>query len=276
MQETTISKLALTFIIYSVIGWICETIWCSVGQRKLVNRGFLSGPWCPIYGFGGLIILFFTAPARYLSPLAVFVMSMASTTALEYFTGWMLETLFQTRWWDYSKRKFNIKGRVCLRNSVIFGLLGLGVVYFIDPFVQDMIGAVAAEIRWTLTLILCVLMIIDLTRSLISITALKERLGELKALLDELEEYQELYAWFDKSDITGSIARLKEICENFEASKQSAEILERINRLERRKGGSSRMAKAFPNMQPKGFAKELEALRHSWSDRRNSRKKDDA
>lgn len=85
------------FIIYSIIGWICETIFCSVRERRFVNRGFLKGPYCPIYGFGAVAILMVSLPVRQW-PLAVFPLAMAAATALEYFASWLLEKLFQIRW----------------------------------------------------------------------------------------------------------------------------------------------------------------------------------
>ncbi|MDR0286797.1 MAG: putative ABC transporter permease, partial [Clostridiales bacterium] len=116
MNSTSFAVLVLYFAIYSILGWIIESAYCSIFAHKPINRGFLSGPWCPVYGFGALLILLFTGPFKQ-NPFLVFAISLLSTSILEYFTGWLLETLFKTRWWDYSKHKFNIKGRVCLQNT---------------------------------------------------------------------------------------------------------------------------------------------------------------
>ena len=97
----TIETWFLWLMIYSIIGWVYESTICSIGHRKLINRGFLNGPYCPIYGTGAVLVLLFFAGALV-------------TCSLEYLTSWLMEKLFHARWWDYSKRKFNIGGRVCL------------------------------------------------------------------------------------------------------------------------------------------------------------------
>ena len=118
------------FIVYSVAGWLCEDVYVGIGKKKLVNRGFLYGPYCPIYGFGALIVLY---PLMMLGdhPVLVFFGGMVLTSVLEYFTSWIMEKLFHERWWDYSTYRFNINGRVCLLNSVLFGLMSL-IVVFLD------------------------------------------------------------------------------------------------------------------------------------------------
>ena len=96
------------FFIYSFLGWVCESTYCSLGERRWINRGFLAGPVCPVYGFGAVIVVTLLTPFAYSIPL-LFLTGMAATSALEYLTGFLLETLFHTKWWDYSKRRFNIR-----------------------------------------------------------------------------------------------------------------------------------------------------------------------
>ncbi|HPL91825.1 MAG TPA: putative ABC transporter permease, partial [Treponemataceae bacterium] len=127
-----LSQLFLFFMAYSVIGWITEVVYCSVQERRLVNRGFLHGPLCPVYGFGALLVVFLLEPFSG-SVLVLFLVGMALTTALEYITAWLLETAFSTRWWDYSDLPFNFRGRVCLLNSVLFGLMSLIGVRVLHP-----------------------------------------------------------------------------------------------------------------------------------------------
>lgn len=263
MTELSFSRLVLIFVIYSSIGWLCETLWCSVGSRKLVNRGFLTGPWCPIYGFGGLLILFLT-PRLEFSPILVFLVSVVSTSVLEYFTGWLLESLFQTRWWDYSHNRFNIKGRVCLLNSLMFGILGLVLVYLVQPLVVLGLDLLSAEAERIIASLLFAVIGADLVRSVASVTALRERMEAMRAIFAELEEYQEQHLWFDRHDLSGSIAALREICQDESAGAQAKEILAQIDRLDRRKDSGLRMLKAFPNMQSSRFSGELDAIRQEW------------
>ena len=104
--------LFLLFLLYSFVGWVCEEIWVSTLYRKIEKRGMLAGSVCPIYGFGALIILFAVYPWRG-TWVRLFIASAVCASALEYFSSWLLETLFHTKWWDYSKQRFNLNGRVC-------------------------------------------------------------------------------------------------------------------------------------------------------------------
>ncbi len=122
----------LIFFTYAVLGW-CMEVGCKLVQyRRFINRGFLIGPYCPIYGVGALGISLLLA--RYVGdPAALFCMSMILCSILEYFTSWAMEKLFHARWWDYSQRRFNLNGRICLNTMVPFGLLGLLMMYAINP-----------------------------------------------------------------------------------------------------------------------------------------------
>ena len=273
MQTFSFSQLVLYFTLYSVLGWLCEIIWCSVGARKTVNRGFLAGPWCPIYGFGALFILLLADPVRNSPPL-VFLMSMAAASILEYFTGWLMEALFQTRWWDYSGRRFNLKGRICLRNSSVFGLLGLVVTYFCQPGAEQLINIMRPETQRVLASLILALLMLDLIRTLAAVTGLRERMENLKAVFDELDQYQQEYTWFEKSDPAGSIARLRGICENEGAGEKSALILSRIDAIQQRRGSGFRVMSAFPGMRPKGLGTEHETLRQEWVARQKARREE--
>lgn len=130
-----LNTLILYFLIYSVIGYLVEVVYCSIGTRTIVNRGFLHGPWLPIYGIGALLVIGFNA----LIPdhvAIVFVMTAVLTSIVEYIGSWLLESLFTVKLWDYSDARLNINGRVCLKNSLLFGVLGLVLVYGIHPSVR--------------------------------------------------------------------------------------------------------------------------------------------
>ena len=121
------------FIIYAIIGWFMEVAIVSVKKRKITARGFLIGPWCPIYGFGALFITFLLKK-YYEDPIVLFIMSFLLGTILEYITSYIMEKLFHARWWNYSDHRFHINGRVSLTTSLGFGALGLILVYFFNPF----------------------------------------------------------------------------------------------------------------------------------------------
>lgn len=121
------------FLIYAMMGWCMEVGLGLIQSKKIVNRGFLVGPYCPIYGWGGVLITFFLG--QYTEhPFALFCMSIVICGVLEYLTSFIMEKLFKARWWDYSKKKYNINGRVCLETIIPFGLLSLMITYITNPF----------------------------------------------------------------------------------------------------------------------------------------------
>ena len=140
-----LSRYFVYFIIFSCMGWIYESIYCTIRAKKWENRGFLYGPLCPIYGAGGVAI---TAIADFISAHTdatftwwqIFLVAFLGSIVLEYGTSWALEKLFHAYWWDYSSMPLNINGRVCFPYSVGFGVAGLIVVYFIAPFTKLITG----------------------------------------------------------------------------------------------------------------------------------------
>ena len=126
------------FIIYSFIGWLMEVIWTFICDKKLVNRGFLIGPYCPIYGVGCLLLIILLDRFKG-NVLVLFFMSIIVCSILEYFTSFFMEKLFNARWWDYSNRKFNLNGRICAETMIPFGILGVIIVYFINPILSNIV-----------------------------------------------------------------------------------------------------------------------------------------
>lgn len=153
--------LFLLFILYSFVGWVMEVFVTLHDTKKLVNRGFLVGPICPIYGCGVLLILLLLH--KYLDdPVALFVMAILLCSFLEYFTGYIMEKLFNARWWDYSHKKFNINGRICLDNLVAFGVLGLLVMYILNPFFMKILNSINSIVLDIIAIILVVILLVDM------------------------------------------------------------------------------------------------------------------
>ena len=165
----------LWFGIYSFIGWVYESILCSVAGKKLVNRGFLNGPVCPIYGTGAVAVVAVLSPLRD-EPLLLFLTSAILTTVLEYITSWAMEKLFHARWWDYSKRFLNIHGRVCLRGFVAFGAMSVLVVRYVQPFVAALAARLPVMATHIVVAALALLLAADLTLTLITVLGLDKRL----------------------------------------------------------------------------------------------------
>lgn len=128
----TIEIYFLLFITYAFFGWLMEVICKLIQEKRFINRGFLIGPYCPIYGWGALAITILLK--KYLDdPIALFFMSVIICSVIEYLTSYILEKKYHARWWDYSNKKYNINGRICLETLIPFGLLGMVISYFTNP-----------------------------------------------------------------------------------------------------------------------------------------------
>lgn len=124
----------LLFLTYSFFGWLMEVVCKLVQYKRFINRGFLIGPYCPIYGTGAILITFLLK--RYVNdPFTLFIMAILVCGTLEYLTSYFMEKIYHARWWDYSQKKFNINGRVCLDTIIPFGLLGMFIIYISNPFI---------------------------------------------------------------------------------------------------------------------------------------------
>ena len=128
-------ELLTYFILYSFLGWVMESVFRSICERKLINTGFLRGPFCPIYGIGANIMFLFLEGFEN-KPILLFFISIIVLTVWEYVVGVFLETAFHTKYWDYSDHKINFQGRICLTNSIFWGLLGILFVKYLHPFIQ--------------------------------------------------------------------------------------------------------------------------------------------
>lgn len=182
------------FLVYAVMGYVIEVIYCSVGERTLVNRGFLHGPWLPIYGIGALLVIVGTAPFA-TRIVTVFVVTVVLTSAVEYIGSWALERFFGIKLWDYSTYPLNIKGRVCAKNSTLFGLLGVALIFGIHPYIHKTVYAMGDDVRSSIAHVVILLLAVDTTASvmrLVTFTALlaryQKRKGEIEVRLHSLAE----------------------------------------------------------------------------------------
>ena len=161
-----VMEIFLYFIIASFLGYAMEVIKCSINYKKLVNRGFLFGPICPIYGVGFLLITWLLT--KYQNDLIIlFLMGALITSAIEYYTSYILEVIFHNRWWDYSYRKDNINGRICLKNSILFGLGACIVIRIINPLMLKFRGLFSDKFIIIIGTIILIIFILDMIFSCI-------------------------------------------------------------------------------------------------------------
>ena len=168
-----ISKIVLFFFFFSIIGWLWEVFYFIVIKGQLVNRGFLRGPWLPIYGFGCALLILFTKSKKLRkllnSPMWTFIFITIFCTALEYITSYVIEKQTGVRYWDYSKLFMNINGRVCLKNSIFFGIGGSLCIYIIGPAFSKHIEIIPKRIRYLLVTILVITISLDFAYSIINL-----------------------------------------------------------------------------------------------------------
>lgn len=153
-----------------------EVIICSLEDKKIVNRGFLLGPYCPIYGLGGIVMLFLMPYKN--EPLTCFVLAFVICSIIEYVTSYLMEKIFKVRWWDYSNDSFNINGRVCLRNAIAFGLLGMLCTRYVYPFLFDILDKVSSKSLIILCIIIFIVTIIDTIVSFKVMSAIKKTISK--------------------------------------------------------------------------------------------------
>lgn len=184
------SETIIYFFIYAVIGWICEFFYCGVIDKKFENRGFLFGPYCPIYGAGALLIVYILQPLSH-SATGLFFYTIIVCTPMEYFVGWAMEKVFHMRWWDYSNQPLNLNGRICALNSILFGLMGLLLVYVVHPFVVQLLGQIPTRFdEHTIAVTIIVLIAIDFVLSSKSLQLAFKHLSELKVYLEQFRANQ--------------------------------------------------------------------------------------
>lgn len=148
------------FLVYSMLGWLFEVIYCLVVDGEFVNRGMSNGPYLPIYGFGAIIIINLIAPYCK-SLISLFFASAFICTVLEYLTSWYLEVTFNISLWSYANYPLNIDGRVCLWNSILFGLLAVAVIQCFQPLLNKYLIKIPEKLRPALSILIVGIVLID-------------------------------------------------------------------------------------------------------------------
>ena len=250
----------LIFIIFSFVGWISEVLYVGIFfEHKFVNRGFLHGPLCPIYGFGGLSILFLPQPL-YSTWVPLFFASMIFGTLVEYLSSWILEKLFHTRWWDYSHYKLNIRGRVCLLNSILFGALGVVIIHFVQPFVMKFLSLFSDFVLNLSADVIAIGITIDLlitVRRLVDFSVSMER---IKVFGENLRERYGHEHWFNGESLSQIIASVKAHAAE-RKDDVSASILKKIERFQPKIRNLESFIHRFPTLKSINYKDELEMLK---------------
>ena len=275
-------ELVWIFIIYAFFGWCTEVSYAALDTGKFVNRGFLNGPYCPIYGCGIVIVVTILTPLKE-NLLLLFVGSVLLTTTLEFLTGYILEKAFHNKWWDYSDKPFNVKGYICLKFSILWGLACTFVMEILHPAIYKLITWIPFLPGVILLIILMGIFAVDccITVSTIlkfnrhlkimedlaaSIHRLSDEIGEniyenVSDILERSEQFQEDHAQFiekitettettrTRISQTTEAARVRLLDVREEKQRQLLELREKYERLFAEKNkGFHRLLRAFPDM----------------------------
>lgn len=185
----TFIKIYICFFIYSIIGWIWESFLCSsVELKKLVNRGFFLGPYCPIYGLGATLSYLLLRDIG--SATLIFILASIVSCTIEYIVGYILEKMFKDRWWNYDNYPFQLHGRVCLYGLVIFGLANVVIVKFSTPFLMFSLSVIKDSILIGLAISISLVSFVDL---IITISARKKLNKRLSNIHERLGEKADIY-----------------------------------------------------------------------------------
>ncbi len=201
-------ELVWIFIIYAFIGWCTEVSYAALDTGKFVNRGFLNGPYCPIYGCGVVIVVAILTPLKE-NLLILFAGSFLLTSVLEYITGYILEKVFHNKWWDYSDKPFNIKGYVCLKFSIYWGLACTFIMDIIHPiiyaairFIPFMLGVVLLSIIMCVFAADCIITVTTILKFNKRLKVMDEMAASIHRLSDEIGEniYENVTDVIEKSE----------------------------------------------------------------------------
>ena len=260
----------LYFFVYGFLGWCTEVIFAAFKQHRFVNRGFLNGPICPIYGVGVTLVIA-CLEAFQSNLLLLYISSVILVTVLEGVTGWAMDKLFHNKWWDYSKLPFNIGGYVCLLFSLIWGVACVFIVYFVHPLIHQVLSLIPHTAGIALIAILGIALLSDMIVTTSAIVKFNQYLELLKHITDELhaisnqigaELYQNVMHVLDMQESSRQkLDDVKlEVAE--EIRMQIVELKTRAQNLgEKVPKPARRLLKAFPKLESRNYKAQLELFR---------------
>ena len=261
------------FFLYSAIGWFVESLYCSIGEKKWINRGFLKGPICPIYGTGAVVMIVLLMPLShrfeqwYYNTLLIFGVGMVLCDIVEFITSFLMEKLFHARWWDYSKKKFNIQGRICLTHTLYWGLASVVFVQLGHPFLSKLLDSfITPGLRNNMLLVILTLFAIDLFNTVRSALRFRSFSIKLQRFSDMMSQAAELFfstvgSKVDALQTKSAMAR-KELSD--EVHEQYASLKAQFFKL--REPEKSKVKKSVPNLLhsfpylEKGVSDQMERL----------------
>ncbi len=270
MFAYSLLQILAFFYLYCLFGWCFETTYVSINSKKFVNRGFMRGPWIPIYGFGAFVMLIITKPVEN-SYILVFLFGMLGATVLELVTGILMESIFKVRYWDYSDEKFNYKGHISLFTSIAWGALSVFLISFFQKIAERLVLSLSENTLKTVIYCISILFIVDVT---LSIKAALDIADLLRVMVQSKEDAKnELARMHKRMDVYVAVAGdVKEgIMEEFERRIRMRGEQIRIHKYGIQDFYKRSMIKGNPKMRSRKFSGTIEEIRGYLS---NHRKKD--
>lgn len=237
-------NIVLLFAIYSFLGWCTEVLYYFKTQHKFVNRGFLYGPFCPIYGFGSISLIILLDNFKD-NIFILFILSTFITSFLEYFTGLVLEKIFKSKWWDYTDDPWNLHGRICLLYSLMWGAGSVGVIKILHPAINELLSYIPQYIGNLLFYSSILYFSLDFIFTIASLIKFKKFLYYIQAELTT--------KFSEKSNTLANSTKEKAI--------EKAKVLESILSRFKFTLNHIRLLQAFPNVSSKSFDYILKALK---------------
>lgn len=210
------------FFIYSFLGWVWESAYVSIKSRKLVNRGFVNGPFCTIYGAGAVTIYLILRPLRENLAL-LYLGGVVVATALEYITGWIMETVFHTRWWDYSDKKFNLHGYISLASSLLWGVFSVLLFKLLQPFVFWITSLYPQSVGEVILTVIMILYGVDFVISSHAAFGLSKTFEKAEEMLEDLASYMQFTRLYETRE------EIREKLESIRTAVRQKEMIERMN-----------------------------------------------
>ena len=256
-----IYNLLCVFFIYSFIGWCAEVIYAASSTGKFVNRGFLNGPVCPIYGIRIAFVSFLLDPIKD-NLFFLYIGAVIVTSVIEWLAGWILEKIFKQKWWDYYNYPFNLNGYICLKFSLIWGFACVFVVNILHPFILHIMENIPLPLGITLLIIFSVVIVCDIIVSFKTAFNLNRSLRQIDDIAIAARNFSDDLGQNLYNEVSNIKKRNEKLKENFEDKKLAAEKMlltykeqyeERLEKkyeelLNKRKFGTKRLIKAFPKM----------------------------
>ena len=275
MFQISYYEILCFFLIYSFFGWCLEVVYQAVEHGKFINRGFLNGPYCPIYGFGVIIVTGALDPIKS-NAVVLFFGSVLLTSMLEFITGFVLEKIFHMHWWDYSEEKFNIRGYICLKFSLLWGVACIIVVRIIHPAVSVFVDKFPATAGIIIISVYMIGVASDMIVTVLAIIHFKRRIVLLENISSQMRKLSDKTGEKIFDTVEGAVNRKEEFdAKSAEFRKKYDELKERYKAvLEKREHTIERIQRSFPKLSfdsLKSFRDQLDEIKNMINKNQNNR-----